>query len=246
VRLGSRERALLLAAPSPAALTGLAVEAPEKTRAAQQAFLRAAAKLARHQLLFRRAIVHARRVDDPRRHHPRYARGRFWVRTDPTRRHWSKRIYVWATPLGEGIGRVYARELRSGQPIRWTAERISMARSLAERHPSDAVEEAVRHMRAGASAGEPEEPGEEAPEEFVPEDVAGPEDYRRWRIAVETARRWKPNLGSEKLLKVALQEYAEPQAPAEIRRLAEQRFEALERRRNAPALSHRPLRTPFS
>jgi hypothetical protein len=243
-KLGRLERELLLGAASPESLQGFGVEAPEGTKDAQDSCLRASAKLARLDLLFRREVWHATRADDPRRHHPRYARGRFWVRPDTTRRHMVKRIYVWTTPFGEGIRRVYRPELVLGEKIRWTKKRVEMAATYAANNPNHSVDQAVRSLEAQGREDFSEWPEKEV--EYIPDGADSPEGYREWLIAIETVRRWKPNLGSQKRLELALAEYGKPGAPAKYRRLAEERLDDLERRRNPKRPRRGPLHTPFN
>ena len=199
VRLGFRERTVLTQAPSYSAIAGLPIDAPEGTRSAQQGYLRAARKLERLGLLVCERIPHATRARDPRRLCPIYRGGRFWLRSDPSRRQVVWHIYCWATPLGEGIRLAYRRELHEGLPIRWTAERIGAAERYALFNPRDSSTHRALVEELSARSQEVVEEGRVQFKEHLPDDAQTREDYRRWRLAVMVARRWRPTLGSASL-----------------------------------------------
>ena len=154
-----------------------------------------------------------------------------------------KRIHAWLTPLGLGIHIVYARELHSGASIRWSAKRIEHAEYIANLpdHRDDAGHHKVSIARIATEAAQGAEETDGETREYFPEAVSTEEERRRWRVAVGTARRWKPTLGDAKLLDVALREYVDPEAPNEIRARVDRRLEQDLERWDGPRLSYRPL-----
>jgi len=69
MRLGALERTLLVAAPRQGRF-GMLIDAPERTRSAQQGYLRAARKLERYGLIETVRVDFATRIPDPRRARP--------------------------------------------------------------------------------------------------------------------------------------------------------------------------------
>jgi hypothetical protein len=198
VRLGALERTLLTQAPRVERF-GLLIDAPERTRSAQQGYLRAAKKLERHDLLRRARLKEGSRCRDRRRERPIYRRGQFWLPRDPTRRQILGRVAVWATPFGEAVRTIYSRELHNGLPIRWTAAKLVRAERLGDAVHRDTWEhEAVMNTMedgflAGADSDNPDL------EETYPEDVETPDDLARWWVATRAVARAHPRAGSAAL-----------------------------------------------
>jgi hypothetical protein len=182
-------------------LGGLLIEAPEGTRSAQQGYLRAAKKLEAHRLVHREYVREATRAYDPRREHPLYRDGSFWIRAEASRRHLVRRVVIWATTFGEGIRRIYERELTTGLSIRWTSAKIARAERFEAttwRNPTD--QEAARDELQAQLSAEREEP---ELREIWPTGVRTDASRERWRSCVVLARREHPRLGSARLWEIA-------------------------------------------
>ena len=93
VRLGRHERLLLESAGSTLGITPTLID-PEAPRSTQQGLLRAAMKLESAGLIERHPVYKERRARDPRRERPHFHAGRFWTYTDPSRRHYVRRIAI--------------------------------------------------------------------------------------------------------------------------------------------------------
>lgn len=221
VRLGELERTLLLAAPPAATLGGLPIEAPEGTRSAQQGYLRAAKKLEELGLVQRRVIKQAIRAHDPRRERPTYRGGRFWYRSDPSRRQIVPRVFIWVTHFGEAVRRLYSYELTTRTSIRWTTEKIRMAeRYAATRYTNQDDEQAtVDEIRSRLDAPEPQQRYVEA----YPEEVKTKQDHKRWLLAVAVARRSQQKAGSAKVWDVACSLYRSRSSTASLQKKAKTR-----------------------
>lgn len=154
MRLGALERTLLVNAPPLGTLGGLCIRAPEGTRSAQQAYLRASKKLAVAGLIHRKRVRQPTRASDPRRQHPVYRDGAFWHRRERTRAHRVARVFVWVTPFGAGIRMAYANELMSGRPIRWTRPKTEAARRYAAADWKDPVDQEVAERLLEERLGE--------------------------------------------------------------------------------------------
>lgn len=208
VRLGVLERTLLVNAPPLGAQGGLLIDAPEGTASAQKGYLRAARKLAQLGLLRRVRLRESTRARDPRRERPEFAHGRFWRNPDPTRRQLVNRVVVWATPLGAGIKLIYEHELTSGLPIRWTEEKLRLARRYEATHQCnpETAENAIDLVESRLISEDEERPGERFREVF-PDDQMTTEQKYRWRCAAHLAHRRNPKLGSSGLWSVATETY---------------------------------------
>ena len=235
-RLGRHERFLLSHAGSSQGITPLEIDPAEAPRSTRQGLLRASMKLESAGLIERHQLYKEQRVRDRRRERPHFHADRFWTYADPSRRHYVRRIAIWRTSFGEAILREFRVELRLARAIRWSDRRVARAETCA-RHLPDAepidilVEE--RDDRFQELDLEAEEAREER-REYLPPAVRSPQDQQRWLLAVGLARREKPNLGSERLLRVALELYGSALPTEELRAL-------LGPGRRSPELSHNAL-----
>lgn len=208
VRLGVLERTLLVNAPPLGAQGGLLIDAPEGTASAQKGYLRAAKKLAQLGLLRRVRLKASTRARDPRRERPEFAHGRFWKNPDPTRRQLVNRIVVWATPFGSGIKLIYEDELTSGLPIRWTEEKLRLARRYETNHwcNPEKAENAIDLVESRLISEDEERTGERFKEVFPDDQMTAQQKYR-WRCAAHLAHRTSPKLGSSGLWSAAMELY---------------------------------------
>jgi hypothetical protein len=199
VRLGANERTILANSPIIGTRLGLLIAAPEETRSAQQGYLRAAGKLVDLGLIERHYFYESTRAHDPRLGRPFYKSGRFWMRSDTTRSHRVRRVATWATPFGEGIKLAYATELTSGRPIRWRVDKIARARHYGDGHYANpySLEESLDTLEE--MLGSEPNPTRTPHREIFPPEVDDAQKRSRWRLAVRSARRANPNLGSQKL-----------------------------------------------
>jgi hypothetical protein len=210
VRLGAVERTFLLWAPSSQALTGMLIEAPERTRSAQETHLRAARKLSSHGLAELEAVPAVLRARDPRRAKPFYRDGRFWLRADMTRRHVVHRKALWLTLFGDEIRRLFDRELRSGARIRWTDEKVRRAeRDAAVRHVDRLARTAGLAQMAEDLSGSLDSDTEipEGAVEYVPQFVTDSASLERWRSAVWATATAGPSRSSKVLLEETTELY---------------------------------------
>ena len=218
VRLGRRERWLLGWVPDAESIGGLSLEAPDAWR--QQTLLRASRKLERCGLLERHQGWKAVRVRDPRRERPLFDRGRFWVRDDTSRRHFSRRVVVWTTPFGDGIKAEFRVELDLERPIRWVDRRVAYAERQAESHPLNPGLHEARVARCDERRDpllRDEEQGYEGRREYLPQGVRAEEEVERWRLAARIARKTHPNLGSARLLEAAVTIHGSSTSTGELR-----------------------------
>jgi len=217
-RLGTVGRQILLDAASPTAEVGFVVNAPRSQRTVAQSRLRAARRLAADGLIDLAHISEAASAHDPRRTHPFYKDGSFWLHPAARRRQYVRRALVWRTPLGEGVRLAFASELSSGRPIRWSPKKVAQAERYAADHPVSAawrrervraldhleLEKVVDLNRAEAHYRS----GSRMEVEYLPDYVVDDDDEtERWRAAVRAARRLHPKLGSGRLLEEAEQLY---------------------------------------
>lgn len=223
VRLGVLERTLLVNAPPLGSLGGLRLGFDGRSRSERDGYLRASRKLARLGLIRRKRIRESTRARDPRRAHPVYRDGAFWHRPDGTRAHIVSRVFVWVTPLGEGIRTVYARELASGSPIRWTAEKCAAAERFAETDWKDPIEQenAERQLEAQVNWVEPLQPAA-APLEARPPEVVTTQQSTRWAAACRAARSSNPSLGSTALWTIAVDLYHSEVSDERLKKIARQ------------------------
>lgn len=131
--MGRRERALLLAAPTPGG-EPLAIE--DESRSEREANQRAARKLMRHGLAYRRGVAQSVRRAGKRF----YRDGAWWVRRN---RHTIQRVGVVRTHLGEQIVALYRSELEGGLRIRWdhrAADAVRIAAPLDRKREAEARE----------------------------------------------------------------------------------------------------------
>ena len=137
VRLGRHERFLLSHAGSTLGIPPLVIDPAEAPRSTQQDLLRAAMKLESAGLIERHPVYKERRARDRRRERPHFHAGRFWTYTDPSRRHYVRRIAIWRTNFGEAILEEFLVELRLGRPIRWNDRRVARAEARARHTTPD-------------------------------------------------------------------------------------------------------------
>ena len=211
----------MIEAPSPWRLCGMLIDAPERTRSAQETYLRAARKLRSCGLVDLEEERQVRRANDPRRAQPFYRAGGFWLRPDSTRRHVVKRKALWLKPFGEAITLEYERELSSGSPIRWTRHKVARAARHADCHPLRWADRAaaIDQMTADLGCEDRRELDPDGAVEFVPDFVAFAEELERWQLAVEAAGATSPHLSSKSLYREACALYASS-APIEDLRAA--------------------------
>ena len=88
---------------------------------------------------------------------------------------------IWATPFGEGIRRVYERELTSGKPIRWSREKIERARRFERQQWRNPDEHKRAREELEARLGEERERPRVRLREVNPEGVTTPAASARWR-----------------------------------------------------------------
>jgi hypothetical protein len=220
VQLGRHERFLLNHAGSVTGITPLVIDPAEAPRSTRQGLLRAAMKLESAGLIERHPVSKECRARDQRRERPHFHADRFWTYTDPSRRHYVRRIAIWRTSFGEAILREFLVELRLDRRIRWDDRRVARAEARACQHTSDYTmnrdrleqqDDRFRERQLG------EEEAREERREYLPPAVRSPEDQQRWLLAVGLARREKRSLGSERLLQVALELYGSARSSEELR-----------------------------
>jgi hypothetical protein len=197
-RLGKAERWLLRAAPRVDRLSGFLLSLPNETPSARASVLRALRKLEKSGLVDVKRLPFKERARDSRRERPLYRNGRFWRHPDQTRRQIVYRPVIWISPLGEGVRKVFARELEHNLSIRWTKSKLKQVGRVAA--TQRLFNESSRHHWVQAQKGfyadgdETLEPSEEA----RPAAVRTEQDLERWRSATALAVRSHPNAGSEK------------------------------------------------
>ena len=108
------------------------------------------------------------------------------------------------TPFGEGIRRVYIRELTSGRVIRWSAQKVSRAQRFADRSWRDPGDHAAARDEVERRLTR-EEASEGQVDEVCPPQVASAQDQCRWHLCVVCARGEHPKLGSVRLWDVAVE-----------------------------------------
>jgi hypothetical protein len=236
VKLGRHERFLLSHAGPSQGITPLLID-PEAPRSTQQGLLRAAMKLEAAGLIERHQVYKEQRVRDPRRERPHFHADRFWTYTDPTRRHYVRRIAIWRTSFGEAIRQHFLVELQLARPIPWNDRRVARAEVWARHHPDAGLIDTLveQHDDRFRERHPEEEEAREERREYLPPAVRSREDQRRWLLAVGLAKREKPNLGSERLLRAALELYRSARSSQELRA-------RLGPGRRSPELSHNALR----
>lgn len=129
VRLGRHDRWLLLNAPDPTAITGLVLDADD--RSLRECHQRAARKLTTLELI----EPHTAWLPRPALGPLTREGGRFWREPQPGRLASVKRIVVWRTPFAVEIANAYLPELESGRPIRWDSGLVAQARTVHDAIP---------------------------------------------------------------------------------------------------------------
>lgn len=121
---------------------------------------------------------------------------------------------IWISPLGEGVRKVFARELEHNLSIRWTKSKLKQVEQVAATQVL--FNKSSRHHLAQAQKGFYADGDEalEPSEESRPASVQTEPDLQRWRLATALAVQSHPNAGSEKRWLAACKLFASADALA--------------------------------